>query len=93
MTRTNSAGITFNYLVPGKGCCSSHYSVNYYYSPSENKVLLYINKQTGDPGESYNSFRIVQIVVNASVPGGRMALPNIDFSNYEAVRQYYNLPN
>lgn len=76
------------YFVPGLGFAgSTDYRLSMGYSAG--KVNIFIDLV--GPGEVYANARVVRIYANSSVSGGRSQLPNIDFSNYEAVRQYYNL--
>lgn len=82
------------YSMPGQGAGgATQYRVSMGYS--SNKVNFYIDK-TGT-GENYAQAKVVRIYTGAPIPGGRVAadgsrLPDIDFTNYEAVRDYYQLP-
>ncbi len=78
------------YFLPGSGIGgATQYRVSMGYV--SNKVNFYIDK-TG-PGESYAQAKVIRIYANSVVPGGRLAnvLPPIDFTDYEAVRKYYQL--
>ncbi len=83
------------YALPGLGTGgTTNYRVSYGYA--SNKVNLYIDK-TGT-GESYANAKVVRIYSVAQLPGGRSAgastgLPDIDFSDYKTVKEYYNLPD
>jgi hypothetical protein len=44
----------------------------------------------GGVGEIYQKARVIRIYASGETTGGRMA---VDFTNYEAVRKYYNLPD
>ena len=78
------------YFIPGLGFAgSTNYRLSMGYSGG--KVNIFID--VVGPGEVYANARVVRIYANSTGPGGRMALPNIDLTDYEAVRQYYNLPN
>ena len=83
------------YFLPGLGTGgSTNYRVSLAYATG--KANLYIDK-TG-PGESYANAKVVRIYSSGQLIGGRMAdgaaeLPNIDFSDYRAVKAYYNLPD
>ena len=73
------------YTVPGPGFgATTVYRVSLGYSAG--KVNIFIDK-TG-PGENYSQAMVIRVYANSSVAGGRAA---VDFSDYNAVRQYYNL--
>lgn len=82
------------YFLPGSGVGgSTQYRVSMGYSA--NKVNFYIDKI--GPGESYAQAKIVRIYTSSQQTGGRYAvntkpLPDIDFTDYEVVRNYYQLP-
>ena len=74
------------YNVPGPGVGGATvYRVSFGYSGG--KVNVFIDK-TGT-GENYSQARVIRVYSSSSGPGGRSS---VDFSDYEAVRQYYNLP-
>jgi len=78
------------YFLPGQGYGGvTQYRVSMGYSA--NKVNIYIDK-TGT-GENYAQAKVIRIYANSVTPGGRVAniLPPIDFTDYEAVRKYYQL--
>ena len=58
-----------------------------------NKVHFYIDRE--GPGETYAKAKVIRIFANGILVGGRLVhqLPDIDFSNYETVKKYYNLPD
>ncbi|MBO9565200.1 MAG: hypothetical protein J7621_20660 [Niastella sp.] len=82
------------YFLPGPGVGgATQYRLNMGYS--SNKVNIYIDKSGA--GENYAQAKVVRILTNNTLPGGRVAagakpLPDIDFTDYEAVRNYYQLP-
>jgi hypothetical protein len=82
------------YFIPGYGNGgATQYRISMGYA--SNKVSIYIDKN--GPGESYAQAKIIRIYTSSQQTGGRSvtnpALPaGIDFSNYEAVRNYYQLP-
>lgn len=83
------------YMVPGSGFGgASTYRVSLAYASG--KVTIYIDK-TG-VGENYAQARVVRVYANNVTTGGRAGagessgLPAIDFNDYQAVRQYYQLP-
>jgi hypothetical protein len=82
------------YFMPGSGPGgTTQYRVSMGYT--NGKVNIYIDRS--GPGELYAQAKVIRIYANSVVAGGRMSgeateLPAIDFSNYEAVRKYYHLP-
>ncbi|MFT3827139.1 MAG: hypothetical protein QM731_24650 [Chitinophagaceae bacterium] len=85
------------YFIPGYGIGgSTQYRLSMGYSSS--KVNLYIDKIGA--GESYAAAKVVRVYMTNTMPGGRVAdpvnregLPNIDFTDYNAVKKYYHLPD
>lgn len=81
------------YALPGGGLGgATTYRVSLGYSAG--KANIYIDKS--GPGENYAECRVIRIYANNVLAGGRAGagqspLPDIDFSNYQAVRQYYQL--
>jgi hypothetical protein len=74
-------------FVPGYGYTGgAQYRVSMGYAGG--KVTIYIDR--GGVGEIYSKARVIRIYASGETTGGRMA---VDFTNYEAVRQYYNLPD
>ena len=82
------------YFIPGLGTGgTTQYRVSMGYTA--NKVNFYIDKV--GPGESYAQAKVVRIYTSSQQAGGRYAtatnsLPDIDFADYEVVRNYYQLP-
>ena len=78
------------YTVPGYGTGgTTAYRISM--GHASGKVNIYIDKI--GTGENYAAARVIRVYANTVLAGGRMAaLPNIDFSDYEAVRLYYHLP-
>ena len=81
------------YAIPGAGLGGgTAYRLSFAFEAG--KVNLYIDK-TG-AGEIYDKARVVRVYINKTLSGGRSgnrnSLPDIDFGDYETVRQYYNLP-
>ena len=77
------------YLVPGLGPGGT---TNYRISMGHfgGKVNIYIDK--AGTGESFSEIRVVRVYANSVMPGGREEqFPDINFENYEEVRQYYGL--
>lgn len=82
----------YTYALPGYGYNGdSYYRSSYYFNTGLNKVTHTITRLNG-PGEIYSGAKIIRIYANTNQTGGRMNLPDIDFSNYTAVREYFNLP-
>jgi hypothetical protein len=74
------------YTVPGPGVGGSTvYRVSLGYASG--KVNIYIDK-TG-VGENYSQARVIRVYASNVTTGGRTS---VDFSDYEAVRSHYNLP-
>jgi hypothetical protein len=88
----------FWYAVPGYGANdASQYSFSFGYVDLANPVdsaAFFIDRVSG-PGEKYEGLKLVRIltsdVTTSSSGNNRRGLPNIDFTNYEAVKKYYNL--
>lgn len=82
------------YAVPGWGLEGfTSYRSAFAFNSSTNKVVNTIAVVAG-PGEAYQSAKVIRIYANSTGVGGRSALdlPDIDFTDYEKVRQYYKLP-
>ncbi|MBO9631784.1 MAG: hypothetical protein J7578_01605 [Chitinophagaceae bacterium] len=80
------------YLVPGNGVGgTTTYRVSMsYVSPN---AVIYIDK-TG-PGEKYDKARVVRVYSNKQVNlsvNTQVRGISLDFSNYEAIRNYFKLP-
>ena len=83
----------YHYALPGLGYDgSSYYRNTFYYNASFNKVIHNITRVNGS-GEVDSVIKIIRIYANNSTTGGRQATPGIDFTNYTAVKNYYNLPD
>jgi hypothetical protein len=80
------------YAVPGLGSGgATQYRSSIAYL--NGKTNIYIDKV--GPGEVFTKAKVVRVYTGAPVPGGRQArtLPDIDFNDYNAVKQYYKLPD
>lgn len=87
-----NGGFEYFYSLPGLGYNgSSYYRNTFYFNTSANKVIHNITRVNG-PGEAYTGVKIIRVYANSTATGGRQAGTAPDFSNYEAVRTYYNLP-
>lgn len=76
------------YFVPGSGFGgTSTYRLSLTYASG--KATIYIDKS--GVGENYAQARVIRVYANSVTTGGRGSTP-VDFSDYEAVRQYYQLP-
>jgi hypothetical protein len=76
------------YLVPGQGPGGyTQYRVSMGYN--NNKVNIFIDK-TGT-GDIFSQARIIRIYASSESPGGRLNNTSVDFTDYNAVKQYYNL--
>ncbi|MCC5931525.1 MAG: collagen-like protein [Cyclobacteriaceae bacterium] len=79
---------TLIYPIPGYGTSAiSFYRV--WYLRSGNNVSVRTQLVSG-AGETYEEIRVVTLPIG-NMPGGRSALPDIDFSNYDEVAEYYGL--
>lgn len=89
-----AGGFDYYYPMPGLGYNgSSYYRNTFYYNASLNKVIHNITRVNGS-GEVYSGIKIIRIYANSALVGGRSGAssPVIDYTNYEEVRSYYNLP-
>ena len=89
-----TGGFDYYYPMPGLGYNgSSYYRNTFYFNTSANKVIHNITRVNGS-GEVYTGIKIIRIYANNVSVGGRSAtsLPALDFTNYEEVRSYYDLP-
>lgn len=84
------------YFIPGSGVGgTTQYRLSMGYVTG--KANLYIDKMGA--GENYAAAKVVRVYLTNTMPGGRMAqpaqqeLPNIDFTDYIAVKKYYHLPD
>ena len=74
------------YTVPGPGVGGATvYRVGIGYASG--KANIFIDKN--GVGENYAQARVIRVYASSNGPGGRSS---VDFSDYEAVRKYYNLP-
>jgi len=74
------------YPLPGPGAAAtSMYRV--WWLQIGTAASVRINRYSG-PGESYGQIRILTIPITQA-PGARQALPEIDFTNFEEVKNYY----
>ena len=84
--------------IPGAGeGDTSTYSFFYGYISNALDTAIFLASRTSGPGEVFDAMKVVRILVSGTVTnstggsGNRRGLPNIDFSNYEEVKKYYNL--
>jgi hypothetical protein len=86
------------YFIPGLGTGgTTTYRVSLGYAGT--KANIYIDKV--GTGESYNNAKVIRIYSSGQTTGGRASgtdpvtngLPAIDFSDYNAVKSYYHLPD
>lgn len=73
------------YQIPG---VVSTDDFRYYFTPSAR--TLTVLRVTGNLISSITMTKVIIIPTNNNI-NGRVGLPNIDLSDYEAVKQYYNL--
>jgi hypothetical protein len=81
------------YALPGAGLNGLRsYRV---YASASNSVAspsIFINRTTGTGDDVFESIRFL-IIPSTTQINGRVGLPDIDFSDYNAVKVYYNLPD
>jgi hypothetical protein len=78
---------TLMYQIPG---VVQSDDFRYYFSPSARNLTVL--RVTGTSISSITMTKAIIIPSNNNI-NGRKGLPNIDFSDYEAVKKYYNLPD
>jgi hypothetical protein len=81
-----SVGVT--YPIPGQGI-SGNSTYRVWWLRIGSNVSLRTQRSAG-PGETYGEMRVITIPI-AQMPTGRVALPDIDFDDYNAVAAYYGL--
>lgn len=87
-------GVEYYYSLPGLGYNgSSYYRSALYHNASSNKVIHNVTRANG-PDKVYSGIKIIRVYANNGVVGGRCinSTGGLDFTNYEVVRNYYNLP-
>lgn len=96
-TLTNSAYFTYVnpgnglwYSLPGTTSGGTREYRTYVSAAATSTPLLYISRSTGTGTETFTATRIV-IIPASDLRNGRKAA--IDYSDYEAVKAYYNLPD
>jgi hypothetical protein len=88
-----NGGFEYYYSLPGLGYNGSSYYRNvFYFSPGANKVIHNITRVNG-AGEAYAGIKIIRVYANNSTIGGRQSGTEVDFTNYNSVKSYYNLPD
>ncbi|MDZ4795484.1 MAG: hypothetical protein SGI83_14480 [Bacteroidota bacterium] len=86
-------GFEYYYPLPGFGYNgATHYRTTFYFNTGTNKVIHNITRLAG-PGEVYAGIKILRNYATNTTAGGRQVMPAIDFTNYTAVKKYYNLPD
>lgn len=76
------------YPIPGQGI-SGNSTYRVWWLRIGSNVSMRTQRSAG-PGETYGEMRVVTIPI-AQMPNGRVALPDIDFDDYDAVVSYYGL--
>jgi hypothetical protein len=79
------------YSLPGTTSGGSR-EYRTYIVPGTTNSSVTISRVAGTGNDVFSSTRIVIIPAN-DLRTGRKGLPNVDFSDYEAVKKYYNLPD
>jgi hypothetical protein len=88
-----NGGFEYYYSLPGFGYNgSTNYRNTFYFNASASKVIHNITRLTG-PGEVYAGIKIIRIYATNITTGGRQVMPDVDFTNYTAVKSHYNLPD
>ena len=78
---------TVSYSIPGSDASNSHYYPWSIYIIPISRLQYFIVKDSG-PGQQFDQIKIVRIYGGT---GGKPQLPDIDFSSYDAVKQYYGI--
>ena len=87
-----SSGQSYWFSVPGETVTGNEYSFYIAAGGNTSPGLFLRRVVTYLPGaETFDAVRVLLVQANNSI-NGRAATPNVDMRNYEAVRQYYNLP-
>ena len=79
-----------HHLVPGSIPGGSTYNSWNLYIHSSLQASFVINRESGI-GELIDSIKIVRIYANTSSSRPEENLPDIDFSNFETVKEYYGI--
>ncbi len=77
------------YALPGSSYLGEKEYRVFAYSTN---ARIYISRVTGTGSEVFSSTRFI-IIPSSTQINGRVGLPDIDFSDYNAVKRYYNLPD
>lgn len=80
--------VDVKYPIPGQGI-SGNSTYRVWWLRIGSSVSLRTQRSAG-PGENYGEMRVITIPIT-QMPGGRVALPDIDFDDYNAVAAYYGL--
>ena len=80
--------VDVKYPIPGQGI-SGNSTYRVWWLRIGSSVSLRTQRSAG-PGENYGEMRVITIPIT-QMPTGRKALPDIDFSDYDAVVNYYGL--
>lgn len=75
------------YPVPGPGLNNFSEYRSFIRISTTNTITLGISKASG-PGELYQNIRVFKVVANSTVDG-RIQLPDIDWTDYNAIVDYY----
>jgi len=87
-----AGGNEYFYALPGFGYdAQSYYRNTFYFNTGMSRVMHSISKYTGN-GEVYTGAKIIRVYANNVVsPSGRMMMPPVDVTDYNAVKNYYGL--
>ncbi len=88
LTYVNPSGTSLWYQIPGYTAGGTFQYRIYVSQSSTTTPILYINRVAGTGNDIFTATRILVIPAN-DIRTGRKA--NLDYSNYEAVKAYYNL--
>ena len=77
-------------MVPGRTSGGSYYYSWNIYLPTSERMTMFIIRESGT-GEAYDSIKVVRIYANNTSGRPEENLPDIDFSNYETVKEYYGI--
>ena len=80
--------VAVKYPIPGQGI-SGNSTYRVWWLRIGSSVSLRTQRSAG-PGENYGEMRVITVPIT-QMPSGRVALPDVDFNDYDAVVSYYGL--
>lgn len=80
--------VAVKYPIPGQGI-SGNSTYRVWWLNIGGSVSIRTQRSAG-PGENYGQMRVITVPIT-QMPSGRVALPDVDFNDYDAVVSYYGL--